>query len=143
QSQRALEIELRARAPVVGRRLRDRFAGHVHGKPVFALVDDSKAHPGTGDRSAEIDAVHVVVRGDYEPEVSTLIRRAYGSYVGHDPGEHKARLVCAHPLVNFEPVDAQPPLVNQAPAAMSVGNRVQADIAKARLPLADDNWSAV
>ena len=53
------------------------------------------------------------------------------------------RLAVPHPLVNFEPVDAEALLVDQAPAAVGVGDRIEADIAEARLALADDDRRAV
>src|SRR3954470_19221999 len=53
------------------------------------------------------------------------------------------RLAVPHPLVNFEPVDAEALFPDQFPPAVGVGNGVEADIAEARLALADDDRGAV
>src|SRR6476619_6093542 len=59
------------------------------------------------------------------------------------PVNMACRLVAAHALVNFEPVDTEPPLVDEAPTVVGVGDRVEADIAEARLSLAADARGAV
>ena len=41
-----------------------------------------------------------------------------------------ARLAVPYPLVNFEAVDAEAALVHQLPPAVSIGDRVQADVAE-------------
>src|SRR5947209_20538695 len=46
-------------------------------------------------------------------------------------------------LVNFEPVGTEPLLVHEAPAAVGIGDGVEADIAEARLALADDDRGTV
>ena len=63
--------------------------------------------------------------------------------VRDDPREHVRRLACPHPLVNFEAVDPEALLVDEPPAAMGVGDRVEADIAETRLPLANDDRRAI
>ena len=95
-------------------------------------------------RSKRRDRPSQVVAGlDRQPEVAALLGAAHGADVGDDPGEHRPRLVPGRPLVNFEPVDPEPPLIDQSPAAVRVGDRVEPDIAEARLALADDDRRAV
>ena len=136
-------LSLRALAPAIGGGLRDRLARDVDGEPVLALVDDGQAHAGAGDGGAEVDPVEIVARADDQPQVAALLGAAHGADVGDDPGEHWPRLAAALALVNFEPVGPEPLLIDQPPAAMRIGDRVEADIAEARLALADDDRRAV
>ena len=87
------------------------FARNIDREPVVALVDDRQAHARAGDRGAEVDAAHVIPAADGQPQVAALLGAADGADVGDDPGEHGSRLAFADPLVNFEPVGAEPPLV--------------------------------
>src|SRR6188508_2781277 len=49
----------------------------------------------------------------------------------------------SHALVDFEPVDAKRARFGEPPAAMGVGNAVEADIADRRLALADQDWRSI
>src|SRR3954453_7836049 len=53
------------------------------------------------------------------------------------------RLVPASPLVNFEPVDPEPSVIEQSPAIVGVRDGVEPDIAEARFAFADDDRRSV
>src|SRR5687768_8261314 len=61
------------------------------------------------------------------------LRQAQGERIGSVP----------HPLVDFEPVDPEPLLVARRPAAVGVGDGVEAHIAERGLAFADDDRRAV
>ena len=66
KAQGALEVELRALAPMIARGLGEGFAGHVDREPVAPLVHDGQAHSRAGDRRTEVDRVEVVAGADNE-----------------------------------------------------------------------------
>ncbi len=138
--QRPLQVQPRALGPQARRGLRHRFAADIDREPVLALVDHRQAGARAGDRRAEVDAVHVVVAADGQAQVALLLDAADGADVGDDAGEHgRSALLIADALVDFEPVDAKPGGVAGLPPAMGVGDRVEPDIADARLALADQD----
>ena len=134
-----------------------RFLADIDREPVLALVDHRQAGARAGDRRAEVDRVHVVAAADGQPQVAALLDAADGADVGDDAGEHGSLTCCLSKtgsprepvepspdaLVDFEPVDAKPRAVAGLPAAMGVGDRVEPDIAEARLALADQDRRAV
>src|SRR5690242_706148 len=86
--ERALEVELRAFAPLVGGGPGHRLGRKVDREPVIALVDDRQAYARAGDRRPEVDRVHVITGRDLQPEVAALLGAAHGADVGDNPGEH-------------------------------------------------------
>src|SRR4249919_2360991 len=59
------------------------------------------------------------------------------------PVNMACRLVAAHALVNFEPIDPEPLLVDKAPAIVRIGDRVEPDIAETGFAFADDDGRSV
>src|SRR6476646_7661322 len=59
------------------------------------------------------------------------------------PVNMDARLAFPHALVNFEAIDAETLLLDKLPAAMRVGDAVEADIAERGLALTDDDRRAI
>src|SRR6476646_394314 len=88
ESERALEVEVRAFAPIVGRSPGNGLARDIHREPVVTLVDDGQADARAGDGSAEIDRIEIVGSPNDQPQITALFRAAHLPDVGHDPGEH-------------------------------------------------------